>query len=622
MTFGKGVAVVTGILWAWSSAMAAEAVDLQTRFGRYYSTIVVNDDGTAVESAEWSMKVLKESALERAKSAYVTYSTSAQTGEIVAAYTVKADGRRIDVPKDNYQFEVNKGKGKDSPVYSDRTTLTAVFPDVAVGDSVVFAYRITQTEPMFPGHYSAAQTFYNQVAHDDVRVRIEWPEAKWVQYEARGMKEVENAVAGGRHVIEWRYANPEPKRTDRHDFSVVDPEKEAGYAFSTFKGYADITAAYGARAIAKATVTERITKLAATIVGDKTAKRDQAQALYDWVTTNITYAGNCIGIGGVVPRDVDFVLDNKMGDCKDHATLLQALLAARGIAATQALVNSGSIYKLPRIPVVSMVNHVINYLPEFDLYVDSTSSDTPFGMLPMGDQDKPVLLVEGYRDGTRTPVPAIGSDRVHMKAQLRITPDGALAGSVEVAEHGRGAVGSRSWARDMTKDTEDDLIKNMLRERGMVGSGKIEKEDPTALRDHYRYKADFRAEKFLRIPGPGAFYVVPPLGIGATLEHALGSSEQPIEDVDVVCSSVQAAEDYVIELPKTMKVLSIPRNLKIDTRIFAYRANYRLTGNKLVVSRVLDDRTPGNVCSPQTIAEFKKAAEKALDNIKEQVLYK
>ena len=30
-----------------------------------------------------------------------------------------------------------------------------------------------------------------------------------------------------------------------------------------------------------------------------------------------------------LPRDLTFVLDNKMGDCKDHATLLQALLAAK-----------------------------------------------------------------------------------------------------------------------------------------------------------------------------------------------------------------------------------------------------------------------------------------------------
>ena len=40
-----------------------------------------------------------------------------------------------------------------------------------------------------------------------------------------------------------------------------------------------------------------------------------------------------MGIGAVVPRDMDVVLDAKMGDCKDHATVMQALLASHGKAA-------------------------------------------------------------------------------------------------------------------------------------------------------------------------------------------------------------------------------------------------------------------------------------------------
>ncbi len=239
-------------------------------------------------------------------------------------------------------------------------------------------------------------------------------------------------------IIEWSYTNPKPIQTERRDFSVYDPAKESGFAFSTFKTYADIAAAYGERALPKAAVTERINKLAGEIVKDKTAPREQARALYEWVALNITYAGNCIGIGAVVPRDLSFILDNKMGDCKDHATLLQALLAARGIKSTQALVNAGSMYRLPKIPTVFNVNHVINYLPTFDLYVDSTSDSTPFGMLPYSDQDKPTLLVEGFKDGTKTPVPPIGSNKQHIKSTFKIAPDGTVSGSIEVSQHGIG----------------------------------------------------------------------------------------------------------------------------------------------------------------------------------------
>lgn len=610
------------VLCSPASAITGDSLDLQTRFGRYYVTFLINDDGTAVESHEWSQTVLKESALEWSKRASVGYSTSAQKAEVAAAYTLKADGRRIDVPKDNYQVEVNSGKGKDSPVYSDWTTLTVVFPDVAVGDSVVFSYKITQTEPMFPKHYSTEQFFYNQIAYDDIRVRFDYPRSLWVQYEARGMKEIESSEKSDRKIVEWRYANPRPVRSERRDFSVFDTDKEVGYAFSTFKNYAEIATAYGARALPKAVATERITKLAAEIVKDKATQKDQARALYEWVATNITYAGNCIGIGAVVPRDLTFVLDNKMGDCKDHATLLQALFAARGIKSTQALVNASSVFRLPKIPVVSTVNHVINYLPAFDLYVDSTSDSTPFGMLPVNDQDKPVLLVEDFRGGVKTSVPPIGSNRQHVKSAIKIAPDGSVSGSVEVFQNGQGAVQSRAWARKMTKDVEDNLVKNMLRGQGMIGSGKIEKDDPTELANTYRFKAVLNAEKFLKFPGAGAFYIYPPLGIVTPIFGFLQSSMETEEEADIACGSIAAVEDYIIELPKMVKVLSVPDDMKVANASLSYAATYKLKGNVLTVKRTLDDRTKGNVCPPLVVAEYKKIAEKVMDNLKQQVLYK
>ena len=605
-----------------ADAAPGEPLELQSRYGHHYTTFVINEDGTAVESRDWAMTVLKETALEWSKRASISYSTSAQKAEVVAAYTQKADGRRIEVPKDNYQIEINQGKDKHSPVYSDATTLTVVFPEVAVGDTVAFSYRLIQTEPLFPKHFSVAQNFSRQTAFDDLRVRMDYPAALWVQYAARGMTEKEKSEKNGRKVIEWGYANPQPTQNERRNFSVYDPEKEIGYAFSTFKTYADIAAAYGARALPKAAVTERIQKLAAEIVKDKTAPKDQARALYDWVATHITYAGNCIGIGAVVPRDLPFILDNSMGDCKDHATLLQALLAARGIQSTQALVNAGSVYRLAKIPVVSTVNHVLNYLPAFDLYVDSTSNSTPFGMLPFQDEDKPVLLVEGFKEGVKTPVSPVGTNQQKVKSTLKIAPDGSISGTVEVSQKGRGAAETRSWAREMSKETEQDLVKNLFRGQDRIGSGKFEKDDPTALSDTYHYKVRFNAEKFIKLPGAGAFYIDSLLGITGSIQSFLTHSMEPEQEADVVCASGAATEEYVIELPKTLKILSVPDDLKVANNFLSYHASYRLKGNVLTVKRTLDDRTKGNVCSPQVFVDYKKLGDQVMDDLKSQVLYK
>ena len=224
-----------------------DPVDLDVRYGRVYNSYVINADGTATETYDWSMTVLKDSALEWAKSTSISYSTSAQRAEVLEAYTLKADGRRIDVPKDNYQVEINRGREGDSPVYSDRSSMTVVFPDVAVGDTIAISYRLVQTDPLFPGHFSVADGISPQVAYDDYQVRLEYPASMWVQYAARGMEQSENGEKDGRKVVAWRYANPKPMQDERRNFSVYDPDRETGFAFSTFRSYEQIATECDAR---------------------------------------------------------------------------------------------------------------------------------------------------------------------------------------------------------------------------------------------------------------------------------------------------------------------------------------------------------------------------------------
>ena len=595
--------------------------ELQTRYRYYYADYHINADGSHVETHDWATTILQEGAVERSKRASVSYSTGIQKAEVLHAYTLKADGRRIEVPKSNYQLEVNSGRDKNAPVFSDYSTLTVVFPDVAVGDTVAFAYKLTQTEPIFPGQFSVMGTFSKIYAYDDVRVRIDAPSSLWVQYEARDMAE-KRSEKDGRVFLEWTFQNKQPVKSKRRDWSVYDVEKEPGYAFSTFKSYADIAEAYGLRARPKAAVTERVQKLADEIVKDKKAPREQASALYDWVATHITYAGNCIGVGAVVPHDVSFILDNRMGDCKDHATLLQALLAAKGIESTQALINAGSVYRLPKIPVVSTVNHVINYLPALKLFADSTSATTPFGMLPLSDVGKPVLLVDGFREGVRTPVPPVGTNRQRVKSVIRIGSDGSAQGEIDVSLNGIFAVGARARLRHMPKDQEDELVKNVFSSMGYIGSGQFTKDDPKALLDSYHYKVKFGVKELVLLPGPAAFYVYPLFSTDAPIQSFLGAVTEPVETVDTTCTNGTSTEEYTYTFPKNMKVLAVPRNMNISNALVSYQATYRLKGNTLTVKRILNDKTPDNICSPAVASAYKKLATQVSKNIRAQVVYK
>ena len=76
------------------------------------------------------------------------------------------------------------------------------------------------------------------------------------------------------------------------------------------------------------------------ITKDATTDVAKTQALYIWVTRNIRYVDLSFGVGRYQPHYAEEVLKNRYGDCKDKATLLDALLEAKGIHSSTALINS------------------------------------------------------------------------------------------------------------------------------------------------------------------------------------------------------------------------------------------------------------------------------------------
>jgi transglutaminase-like putative cysteine protease len=600
---------------------AAEPLDLPARTAKLHVSYVINPDGSRVETREAAVKVLKPQAVEYAKQTSIGYSTSVEKAEILEAYTLKADGRRLDAPKSNYQLDINKGRDADSPAFSDRTRLSVIFPEVAVGDTVVFKYRVAESEPLFARHFSVDERFNRFNAYDDVQVRIDTPAEMWTQSAVTAMKVVRDEQREGRHVIEWSWSNPAPEKAKRRGYAVYDPDREPGYAFSTFRTYGEIAEAYGGRARPKAVASERVKALAEEVTAQASTPAEQARALYEWVATNIHYAGNCVGVGAVVPRDQSFVLDNRLGDCKDQATLLQALLAAKGIASTQALVNSGSTYRLPKVPVLSRVNHVIVYIPSLDVYLDTTSGSTPFGMLPMGDADKPVLWVDGYRADTRTPPLRASANRQAMKSEMEVKEDGSIGGTIDVSVTGAFAVSGRDRLRDMTTQQKEEFLETLYRRDNKTGFGRLESDDPKPMSDRFHYKVTFETEEFSQMPGPGAFTISPLYMTEAPINALAASAEEEAEGDETPCFGGDIVEEYVYKLPKGVKILAVPKDVNASNATVTYRSSYALEGNTLKVKRELSDKTERNVCPASTHREFTKLARKISADLKAQVVY-
>lgn len=610
-------------LFLTASSAIAEPMsesDIPLRFTTWHIAYNVNSDGSYVETQRWSATILKENALEAGKKGYVTFSTSVAKGEILEAYTIKKSGQRIDAPKESYQVSINDGYKNASPLYSDETTITVVFPDLAVGDSMVFSSRVTNSEGMFPNQFSILNSFSRFTAYDDVSIEITVPAAMKLKHQSYFLTGQKPVNKEGKQTLRWTYRNKTPEKWTPADNGITVVGDEPSLYVSTFNGYKEITEAYGVRATPKAAVSDRVKQLASEIAANMTTPETQAHAIYDWVTKNITYGGNCIGIGAVVPRDLNVVLDNKLGDCKDHATLLQALLAARNIESEQALINSGSLYQLPDVPVVSAVNHVINFIPSLNLFLDSTSSYTPFGMLPVSLGEKPVLLVSHYREGKKTPSTAQYGHEQIMRTNIRINENGSAGGKTELILKGLPAIGARAIMRLIPREQEEYLAKKLMESQGTHGTATLQKDDPVPLLDTYKLSISFNLEDFVTVGTATGIPVKPVVLTFLPIEGFLKNVYEPTPKKPQICSGGVSIEEYVLEFPETLKIVAVPKDFELSTPIVDYRATYRKSANTLTIRRELKDKTATNICSPEYAADYKKIMLSIAKDLKSQIL--
>ena len=150
---------ILGLVAAWRAGVGLDdgrsrrARTVAFKVEREIVAHTVNADGSHTEAREQTIRVLKDSALDSAKSLRRSVTAPASRKPETSAYTLKADGRRIPVPAGNFQVSSSAGQNGGLAV-PDQTTLTAVFPDLAVGDAAVFSYRLEASKPMFDGQFS------------------------------------------------------------------------------------------------------------------------------------------------------------------------------------------------------------------------------------------------------------------------------------------------------------------------------------------------------------------------------------------------------------------------------------------------------------------------------------
>ena len=562
---------------------------------------IVQPDGSYTTITHAEMLATNESAAHSIAQHRIEYSKSMETADVLEAFTRKADGKILEVDRTQIFPQAPPGSSQ-LPMFNDRKQKVIVFPDVSAADTVVYTIKQTHKAP-FAEQFFFGGVFFRGVAFEDVRVNITLPKAMTPHVEAQRVEyQVEEAEESVTH--KFLYRNPRPPVAEPAALSPWDTEPH--YIISTFPDYAAVAAAYRQMAAGKAAVTPRIQALADEITTGTSDRRDQAHRIYDWVSKHVRYVAVVLGNGGYEPHEVVKILENGYGDCKDHVVLLEALLKAKGIASVPVLIDSGNRYRAPEVATPAAFNHVLSYLPEFELYADSTAGVAPFGTLPVTEYGKPVALaVEPGASLTSLPLVLTEENDEKLQTTAQLMADGTVTGQSSTTASGPFGVRLRQLATDIESKGREQMAATQLRSLGWSGKGSFEFEPPRdGLARTYTVSGSFELETRPEFMEGKAF--APPQGLRMLVrpgEFLLGSWTLAKAE-PTPCFSGHQTEELSLTLPPGRDIELLPKGTTVENPYLRYQSDWKRDGQVVTVRREIMVKLPVAVCRDEIRAQL------------------
>jgi Domain of Unknown Function with PDB structure (DUF3857)/Transglutaminase-like superfamily len=565
---------------------------------------IVQPDGSYTTITHGEMRATNETAAHSIAQHRVEYSESMETAEILEAFTRKADGKILEVDRTQIFPQAPPGSSQ-LPIFNDRKQKVIVFPDLSAEDTLVYTIKQTHKAP-FAGQFFFGGVFLRGVAFEDVRVNVTLPQAMAAHVEVQGVEhQVEESGESITH--KFLHRNPRPPVAEPAALSPWDTEPH--YIISTFPDYAAVAATYRRMAAGKAAVTPRIQALADEITTGTSDRREQAQRIYDWVSKHIRYVAVVLGNGGYEPHEAIKILENGYGDCKDHVVLLEALLKAKGIASLPVLIDSGNRYRAPETATPAAFNHVISFLPEFDLYVDSTAGVAPFGILPVTEYGKPVTLAtEPGGSLTMLPLVVAEDDEEKLQTTAQLMADGTVSGRSTTGASGPFGIKLRGLAASVEVGGPERWAQSYFKSLGWRGKASFQFDPPRdRLAPDYAFSASFELEARPEFLDSKPFGL--PEGIRMLVrpgEFLLGSWTLSKTE-PTPCFSGHQTEELSLTLPPGRDIELLPKGKTVENPYLHYQSEWRHDGQVVTVRREITVNLPVAVCRDEIRAQLVEA---------------
>jgi hypothetical protein len=190
--------------------------------------------------------------------------------------------------------------------------------------------------------------------------------------------------------------NDTPK--NKHEEAVLDKmDKFAWLMLSTQPGWEKVVKWYERKTYRRLEANYEVKSQLAKIVNDGMTDEEKVRAIYNYLTTTITYSHVSFLNSNYVPKKPSKTICGGIGDCKDVASLMISMLQELDIEAYYVLVRTSDFTRQESRPSVLAFDHVVvgyRLAGKEMQYADLTTDYFSNNVLPRFDNDQWALLIK------------------------------------------------------------------------------------------------------------------------------------------------------------------------------------------------------------------------------------
>lgn len=564
------------------------------------TTYTVAPNGTAVEHCRHAVKILRPQGRDEG----LVSIPFDKDDKILSLHiwSIGPDGHQYAL-KDNQIGEVGFGGGGEI-LFEDVRARTADPPGRDPGGVIAYEYEqrsrpyLTEDTWFFQSNIPALTQSYTLVLPPGYTFGTVWahhPEGKPIDLENQHWRwEMNNIPAINLDHVLLRPA--EGALVGRMTVHYAGP----GIGIATDGSWQSIGEWYQSLSKDRLVSTPDIAAKAAELTAGKTDFYDKAEAIANFVQTQIRYVAIELGIGGYQPHFAGDTFRNHYGDCKDKATLLSAMLSSVGIHSALVMVDTSRGIVDPDAPSI-VGNHMIAAIeipkgytsPKLHsvitaktgrqyLIFDPTWDKTPFGQLEYNLQGSYGLLVEGADSQiVQFPVLSPELNAIERTGSFKLAADGSLQGTITEKRFGDVSEGRRRLYTMADAKEQSKFLDFVLgQDFGAFAVSGFKVENADALNKDLTTSFAITADRFAR-----------PMGTLLVLRPRVLGSDGPEVDhkprhVPVnLHETMQEKDDFTISLPVGYTVDEMPDPVNVDMGFAAYQSASTVKDNILHYTR-------------------------------------